>query len=82
MEMLRAQESGDAGAAWTAYRKLAEQRAGLKSARVTVGKGVLDPFLDRARDAYEDWQASTAGRPPGPAAGRRTACCTCRGSAT
>ncbi|MEU3174187.1 MULTISPECIES: beta-N-acetylglucosaminidase domain-containing protein [unclassified Streptomyces] len=55
LDMLRAQESDDAGAAWTAYRKLAGQRAGLKPARVTVGKGVLDPFLDRARNAYETW---------------------------
>ncbi|MFI8306879.1 beta-N-acetylglucosaminidase domain-containing protein [Streptomyces sp. NPDC085927] len=55
LDMLRAQESDDAGAAWTAYRELAGQRALLKPARVTVGKGVLDPFLNRARDAYETW---------------------------
>ncbi|MGP3735861.1 beta-N-acetylglucosaminidase domain-containing protein [Streptomyces sp. GDS52] len=70
LEMLRAQESGDAGAAWTAYRKLSEQRAGLKSARVTVGKGVLDPFLDRARDAYEDWAGID--RSPTAGSGGRT----------
>ncbi|MFF3719044.1 beta-N-acetylglucosaminidase domain-containing protein [Streptomyces prasinus] len=65
LDMLRAQESDDAGAAWTAYRKLAERRAQLKPARVTVGKGVLDPFLNRARDAYETWagigRGATAG---------------------
>ncbi|WP_055696042.1 beta-N-acetylglucosaminidase domain-containing protein [Streptomyces prasinopilosus] len=55
LDMLRAQESDDAGAAWTAYRELADRRARLKPARVTVGKGVLDPFLNRARDAYETW---------------------------
>ncbi|GAB2821008.1 hypothetical protein GCM10027073_60010 [Streptomyces chlorus] len=55
LDMLRAQESDDAGAAWTAYRELAERRGLLKPTRVTVGKGVLDPFLNRARDAYETW---------------------------
>ncbi|MFC5956265.1 beta-N-acetylglucosaminidase domain-containing protein [Streptomyces pratens] len=55
LDMLRAQESDDTGAAWTAYRELAERRTLLKPARVTVGKGVLDPFLNRARDAYETW---------------------------
>ncbi|MFE9971876.1 beta-N-acetylglucosaminidase domain-containing protein [Streptomyces hirsutus] len=55
LDMLRAQESDDAGASWTAYRELAERRTLLKPARVTVGKGVLDPFLNRARDAYETW---------------------------
>ncbi|MET7294143.1 beta-N-acetylglucosaminidase domain-containing protein [Streptomyces griseoloalbus] len=55
LDMLDAQRTGDAGAAWTAYRRLGERRAGLKSARVTVGKGVLDPFLSRAQKAYESW---------------------------
>ncbi|CAM5741599.1 beta-N-acetylglucosaminidase domain-containing protein [Streptomyces hirsutus] len=55
LDMLRAQESDDAGASWTAYRELAERRTLLKPARVTVGKGVLDPFLNRARDASQTW---------------------------
>ncbi|MEU5362940.1 beta-N-acetylglucosaminidase domain-containing protein [Streptomyces sp. NPDC005925] len=55
LDMLRAQRSGDAAAAWTAYRRLGGQRERLGSARVTVGKGVLDPFLSRARKAYRAW---------------------------
>ncbi|GGW40335.1 beta-N-acetylglucosaminidase domain-containing protein [Streptomyces griseoloalbus] len=63
LDMLDAQRTGDAGAAWTAYRRLGEQRAGLESARVTVGKGVLDPFLSRALRAYESW-AGIGQEPP------------------
>ncbi|MEU6889976.1 beta-N-acetylglucosaminidase domain-containing protein [Streptomyces viridosporus] len=55
LDLLDAQRAGDAGAAWTAYRKLGEQRARLESTRVTVGEGVLDPFLSRAQKAYESW---------------------------
>ncbi|CAL9460973.1 hypothetical protein SUDANB176_02641 [Streptomyces sp. enrichment culture] len=55
LDMLEAQRTGDAGAAWTAYRRLGEQRARLESTRVTVGEGVLDPFLSRAQKAYESW---------------------------
>ncbi|GAA3498131.1 hypothetical protein GCM10019016_052340 [Streptomyces prasinosporus] len=55
LDMLDAQRSGDAGAAWTAYRELGEQRTRLGSTRVTVGQGVLDPFLSRAQEAYESW---------------------------
>jgi hyaluronoglucosaminidase len=73
LDMLRAQHAGDTGAAWTAYRRLGEQRAGLESARITVGKGVLDPFLSRAQKAYETW-AGIDHEPParsgGPAGGR------------
>jgi hyaluronoglucosaminidase len=64
--MLRAQSDGDATAAWDAYRSLVRLRAGLASSRVTVGKGVLGPFLTRASKAYETW----AGLDHEPAAGR------------
>ncbi|MGW7262962.1 beta-N-acetylglucosaminidase domain-containing protein [Streptomyces sp. NPDC054842] len=53
--MLSAQSDGDATAAWDAYRSLVRLRAGLASSRVTVGKGVLGPFLARASKAYETW---------------------------
>ncbi|MFE9880121.1 beta-N-acetylglucosaminidase domain-containing protein [Streptomyces sp. NPDC005784] len=53
--LLSAQSSGDATAAWTAYRTLNRLRAELAASGVTVGKGVLDPFLTRARTAYERW---------------------------
>ncbi|MDF3297560.1 beta-N-acetylglucosaminidase domain-containing protein [Streptomyces tropicalis] len=65
LDMLRAQRSGDAAAAWTAYRALERLRTGLRRGGVTVGEGVLDPFLDRARTAYETW----AGLAQEPAAG-------------
>ncbi|GHB23244.1 hypothetical protein GCM10010377_11580 [Streptomyces viridiviolaceus] len=65
LDMLGAQRAGDAAAAWTAYRDLGRLRDRLGSARVTVGKGVLDPFLRRAQKAYEAW----AGLDRAPAVG-------------
>ncbi len=62
--MLRAQQAGDAGNAWAAYRRLEALRTELESARVTVAEGVLDPFLNRARTAYESW-AGIAQAPAG-----------------
>ncbi|MFE7229757.1 beta-N-acetylglucosaminidase domain-containing protein [Streptomyces sp. NPDC057596] len=59
LDMLRAQRAGDAAGAWTAYRTLDRLRAEAKQADVTVGKGVLDPFLDRARQEYETWAGLT-----------------------
>ncbi|WP_206352704.1 beta-N-acetylglucosaminidase domain-containing protein [Streptomyces sp. Z423-1] len=55
LDMLEAQRTGDPTAAWTAYRTLGELRERLGEARVTVGKGVLDPFLAQAQKAYESW---------------------------
>lgn len=66
--LLSAQSSGDATAAWTAYRTLNRLRAELAASGVTVGKGVLDPFLTRARTAYEKW----AGLDNEPSTGRDT----------
>ncbi|MFE9834812.1 beta-N-acetylglucosaminidase domain-containing protein [Streptomyces sp. NPDC005551] len=53
--LLRAQADGDATAAWQSYRTLGGLRTELRRSRVTVGKGVLDPFLTRAQQAYEAW---------------------------
>lgn len=69
VDLLDAQTSGDAAAAWTAYRELGRLRDGLGTGRVTVGEGVLDPFLTRARKAYENWaglgqEAARDGRLP------------------
>ncbi|AVH58717.1 MULTISPECIES: beta-N-acetylglucosaminidase domain-containing protein [Streptomyces] len=64
--MLRAQADGDATAAWTAYRALDRLRGELAASQVTVGKGVLDTFLTKARKAYETW----AGLDHEPAADR------------
>ncbi|CAL9423390.1 hypothetical protein SUDANB58_01895 [Streptomyces sp. enrichment culture] len=71
LDMLRAQRAGDAAAAWTAYRDLAGLRERLSAARVTVGKGVLDVFLRRARQAYEAWAGLD--RAPAARAGDRAA---------
>ncbi|GHE66655.1 hypothetical protein GCM10014715_20300 [Streptomyces spiralis] len=59
LDMLRAQRTGDAAGAWAAYRTLGRLRDEAGRAGVTVGKGVLDPFLDRARQAYEAWAGLT-----------------------
>jgi hyaluronoglucosaminidase len=48
VDMLQAQSAGDGAAAWRASRALDASRQGLKAPRVTVGKGVLDPFLSKA----------------------------------
>ncbi|MEY7981601.1 hyaluronidase, partial [Streptomyces pilosus] len=55
LDMLDAQRTGDAAAAWSADRKLGARRKTAAAARVTVGEGVLDPFLSRAQRAYESW---------------------------
>ena len=55
VDMLGAQARGDGAAAWRAARLLEQQRTDLDSRQVTVGKGVLDPFLDRAQKAYAAW---------------------------
>ncbi|KMS78700.1 hyaluronidase [Streptomyces leeuwenhoekii] len=73
LDMLRAQDAGDAAAAWTAYRRLDGLRERLGAARVTVGEGVLDVFLRRARQAYRAWAGldrEPAARTDGTADGR------------
>ncbi|MFF0141659.1 beta-N-acetylglucosaminidase domain-containing protein [Streptomyces sp. NPDC005227] len=55
VDLAAAQARGDATAAWTAYNTLERLRAELAASGVTVGKGVLDPFLTKARSAYRRW---------------------------
>ncbi|MGW7076347.1 beta-N-acetylglucosaminidase domain-containing protein [Streptomyces sp. NPDC054866] len=55
VDMLRAQSTGDGAAAWRASRTLTGLQKELKAARVTVGKGVLGPFLTRSQKSYETW---------------------------
>ncbi|WP_447037476.1 beta-N-acetylglucosaminidase domain-containing protein [Streptomyces sp. DSM 118878] len=62
VDMLRAQSAGDGAAAWRAARKLTELRKELKDGRVTVGEGVLDPFLTRAEKAYASWAGTDSER--------------------
>ncbi|MFI6944362.1 beta-N-acetylglucosaminidase domain-containing protein [Streptomyces sp. NPDC050418] len=55
VELLLAQAHGDGERAWQAARRLETQREALKSARATVGEGVLDAFLDRVREEASAW---------------------------
>ncbi|MEU8886577.1 beta-N-acetylglucosaminidase domain-containing protein [Streptomyces sp. NPDC048442] len=48
VDMLQAQAAGDGAGAWRASLALDASRTALKAPRVTVGKGVLDPFLSKA----------------------------------
>ncbi|WPO73705.1 beta-N-acetylglucosaminidase domain-containing protein [Streptomyces sp. KN37] len=62
VDMLRAQAHGDGAAAWRASRELTKLRKELRANGVTVGEGVLDPFLTRARMAYASWAGLDGGR--------------------
>ncbi|MGW4384482.1 beta-N-acetylglucosaminidase domain-containing protein [Kitasatospora sp. NPDC004531] len=64
LDMLAAQHAGDGTAAWQARLELGRQRSALEQNPVTVGKGVLDPFLDRAVKAADTWAGITAGASP------------------
>ncbi|MFJ5233915.1 beta-N-acetylglucosaminidase domain-containing protein [Kitasatospora sp. NPDC088391] len=64
LDMLLAQHAGDGTAAWRARLELGRQRAVLEQNPVTVGKGVLDAFLDRAAKSADTWSGITAGAAP------------------
>ncbi|WP_314616423.1 beta-N-acetylglucosaminidase domain-containing protein [Streptomyces stackebrandtii] len=55
VDMLLAQGRGDGAAAWQAQLRLEPVREALKASRVTVGAGVLDPFLARAVTESTAW---------------------------
>ncbi|MER6994946.1 beta-N-acetylglucosaminidase domain-containing protein [Streptomyces sp. NPDC000410] len=63
VDMLQAQARGDGQAAWAASLALEPLRKEIAGQRVTVGKGVLDPFLDRAAKESAAWTG--ADRPAG-----------------
>ncbi|MFG3040291.1 beta-N-acetylglucosaminidase domain-containing protein [Streptomyces sp. NPDC048330] len=71
VDMLLAQERGDGAAAWRARLDLERLREALGTSRVTVGAGVLDPFLTRAVAESAAWTgadrtaAAPAERAPG-----------------
>ncbi|WP_374705478.1 beta-N-acetylglucosaminidase domain-containing protein [Streptomyces sp. AJS327] len=60
VDMLTAQAANDGPAAWRAQLELRRLRAETRRSEVTVGKGVLAPFLDRALNAAEGWTGATA----------------------
>ncbi|WP_282202793.1 beta-N-acetylglucosaminidase domain-containing protein [Kitasatospora fiedleri] len=64
VDMLLAQHGGDGAAAWQARLELGRQRGVLEQNPVTVGKGVLDAFLDRAAKSADTWSGITAGASP------------------
>ncbi|WP_411069414.1 beta-N-acetylglucosaminidase domain-containing protein [Streptomyces sp. cmx-4-25] len=55
VDMLLAQGRGDGAAAWRAQLELEGLRKTLGTSRVTVGAGVLDPFLTRAVKEAAAW---------------------------
>ncbi|MFJ9035767.1 beta-N-acetylglucosaminidase domain-containing protein [Streptomyces sp. NPDC102406] len=55
VDMLDSATRGDRTAAWAAARRLTALRGELRKREVTVGKGVLDPFLSRAEKAFAAW---------------------------
>ncbi|MFC7305484.1 beta-N-acetylglucosaminidase domain-containing protein [Streptomyces monticola] len=55
VDMLTAQADGDGAKAWAGARALTAARKELRTGHATVGKGVLDPFLDRAERESAAW---------------------------
>ncbi|MFD6337513.1 beta-N-acetylglucosaminidase domain-containing protein [Streptomyces sp. NPDC060131] len=64
VDMLRAQDRGDGAAAWRASVALEPLREAAEASRVTVGEGVLGPFLERAAKESSAWTGAdrAAGR--------------------
>ena len=72
VDMLSAQRAGTGAAAWTAQVTLRRLVAQLAQAQVTVGAGVLDPFLAHALAASASW-AGLGGRTVAPSTSMGTA---------
>ncbi|MER8042948.1 beta-N-acetylglucosaminidase domain-containing protein [Streptomyces sp. NPDC094032] len=65
VDMLLAQARGDGAGAWRAQLDLEQRREALGASPVTVGKGVLDPFLARAVAESAAWTGADRERGPG-----------------
>ncbi|WP_223831254.1 beta-N-acetylglucosaminidase domain-containing protein [Streptomyces venezuelae] len=76
VDMLVAQAAGDGAAAWRAQLRLEALREDIGASRVTVGAGVLDPFLTRAAERAKAWTG--ADRTPAARADRATGSYTVR----
>ncbi|HCA87357.1 MAG TPA: hyaluronidase, partial [Streptomyces sp.] len=63
VDMLLAQADGDGAAAWRTQLELKRLRGDIAAAPATVGKGVLDPFLDRAAERADAWTGADRVRP-------------------
>ncbi|QMU73655.1 hypothetical protein GXP74_07535 [Streptacidiphilus sp. P02-A3a] len=55
VDMLTAQRAGRGAAAWAAQQRLRQLVQQLGTSTVTVGAGVLDPFLQRALVSWNSW---------------------------
>ncbi|MFJ1746232.1 beta-N-acetylglucosaminidase domain-containing protein [Streptomyces sp. NPDC088116] len=55
IDMLQAQDRGDGASAWQDSLALEPLRQAAGASRVTVGKGVLGPFIDRAVEESSAW---------------------------
>jgi hyaluronoglucosaminidase len=64
VEALTAQARDDGPAAWSAQRAARGLRTELGRSPVTVGKGVLAPFLDRAMAEADAWTGARGDAPP------------------
>ncbi|WP_445401050.1 beta-N-acetylglucosaminidase domain-containing protein [Streptomyces sp. LE64] len=74
LDLLAAMDRGDGAAAWEQARDLDRQLAQVRAAGVTVGDGVLEPFLKRARTAFATWSgAASEPEPTGAGDGRTLA---------
>lgn len=64
VDLLQSQAGGDGAGAWRAQLALESLREEIAAGKATVGKGVLDPFLDRAEKAADGWNGvdRTGGR--------------------
>ncbi|WP_329120508.1 beta-N-acetylglucosaminidase domain-containing protein [Streptomyces sp. NBC_01353] len=78
VDMLLAQARGDGAAAWQAQLRLEPLREALKASEVTVGSGVLDPFLARAATESAAWTGADRERGTGRRADREPAAYTVR----
>ncbi|WP_282696806.1 beta-N-acetylglucosaminidase domain-containing protein [Streptomyces sp. CC208A] len=76
VDMLLAQARGDGPAAWQAQLRLEPLRPRIAASGVTVGAGVLDPFLDRAVKEAAAWTGTD--RDPERAVDRATGSYTLR----
>ncbi|MET4923762.1 beta-N-acetylglucosaminidase domain-containing protein [Streptomyces sp. PSRA5] len=72
VDMLQAQSRGDGDAAWQASLALEPLREAAGKSTVTVGKDVLDPFLDRAAKESAAWTGADRSAGPEARAGRST----------
>ncbi|MEU5399175.1 beta-N-acetylglucosaminidase domain-containing protein [Streptomyces sp. NPDC005963] len=63
VDMLQAQQLGDGPRAWRASLALESLRKELTTSKAVVGKGVLDPFLDRAAKEGATWTGTDRFKP-------------------